>query len=89
MENFLKDFQVLYSEIKIYEDIRYNLEVDIYNKYKKGLPPTTSFTQKTFKWPNPKYELDENICINNTINEMKQYIYDVKHIINDIKIKLI
>jgi hypothetical protein len=89
MENFLRDFQVLYNQIKIYEDIRYNLEVDLYNKYKKGLPPTTSFTQKTFKWPNPKYELDENISINNTINEMKQYIYDVQNIINNIKIKLI
>jgi hypothetical protein len=89
MDNFLREFQVLYNEIKIYEDIRYNLEVELYNKYKKGLPPTTSFTQKTFKWPNPKYELDENISIHNTINEMKQYIYDVQNIINDTKIKLI
>lgn len=89
MDNFLREFQVLYNEIKIYEDIRYNLEVELYNKYKKGLPPTTSFTQKTFKWPNPKYELDENTSIHNTINEMKQYIYDVQNIINDTKIKLI
>lgn len=85
MDDFLKRFQILYSEVKIYEDIRYNLEVELYNKYKKGLPPTTSFTQKTFKWPNPKYELDEQLSINNTIDEMNQYIIDVQDILNDIK----
>jgi hypothetical protein len=89
MDDFLKRFQILYSEVKIYEDIRYNLEVELYNKYKKGLPPTTSFTQKTFKWPNPKYELDEQLSINNTIDEMNQYIIDVQDILNDIKKKLI
>ena len=89
MDDFLKRFQILYSEIKIYEDIRYNLEVELYNKYKKGLPPTTSFTQKTFKWPNPKYELDETVSIQNTKTEMKQYICHVQNIIKDIKIKLI
>ena len=89
MDDFLKRFQILYSEVKIYEDIRYNLEVELYNKYKKGLPPTTSFTQKTFKWPNPKYELDEQVSINNTIDEMNQYIIDVQDILNDIKKKLI
>jgi len=89
MDDFLKRFQILYSEIKIYEDIRYNLEVELYNKYKKGLPPTTSFTQKTFKWPNPKYELDEEVSIKNTIDEMNKYIIDVQDIMNDIKKKLI
>jgi pyocin large subunit-like protein len=89
MDDFLKRFQILYSEIKIYEDIRYNLEVELYNKYKKGLPPTTSFTQKTFKWPNPKYELDEQVSIKNTIDEMNKYITDVQDIMNDIKKKLI
>jgi hypothetical protein len=89
MDDFLKRFQILYSEIKIYEDVRYNLEVELYNKYKKGLPPTTSFTQKTFKWPNPKYEIDEQVSINNTIDEMNQYIIDVQDIMNDIKKKLI
>jgi len=88
MDNFLKNFQDIYAEIKIYEDIRYNLEVEIYNKYKKGLPPTTSFTQKTFKWPNPKYELDENISMNNTIQEMHQYLIDVQVIITNLKNKL-
>jgi hypothetical protein len=89
MDDFLRRFQILYSEIKIYEDVRYNLEVELYNKYKKGLPPTTSFTQKTFKWPNPKYEIDEQVSINNTIDEMNQYIIDVQDIMNDIKKKLI
>ena len=89
MDQFLKDFQILYGEIKIYEDIRYNLEVALYNKYNKGLPPTISFTQKTFIWPNPKYELDENVSIQNTKTEMKQYICHVQNIIKDIKIKLI
>ena len=89
MDDFLRRFQILYSEIKIYEDIRYNLEVELYNKYKKGLPPTTSFTQKTFKWPNPKYELDEEVSIKNTIDEMNKYITDVQDIMNDIKKKLI
>ena len=89
MDDFLKRFQILYSEVKIYEDIRYNLEVELYDKYKKGLPPTTSFTQKTFKWPNPKYEFDEQVSINNTIDEMNQYIIDVQDILNDIKKKLI
>jgi hypothetical protein len=49
------------------------------------VPPTTSFTQKTFKWPNPRYETDEATSIANTIMEMKQYIVDVKNIIQDIK----
>ncbi len=89
MDDFLRRFQILYSEIKIYEDVRYNLEVELYNKYKKGLSPTTSFTQKTFKWPNPKYEIDEQVSINNTIDEMNQYIIDVQDIMNDIKKKLI
>jgi hypothetical protein len=82
MDLFVKDFQIIYNEIKIYEDIRYNLEVE---RYKKGVPPTTSFTQKTFKWPNPTYETDEATSIVNTITEMKQYIVDVKNIIQDIK----
>jgi hypothetical protein len=85
----MREFQILYRNIKVYEDIRYNLEVKLYNKYKKGLSPTKYFTQKTFNWPNPKYELDETVSINNTINEMNQYIIDVQNIINDIKIKLI
>lgn len=89
MDHFLKDFQILYGKIKIYEDIRYNLTVELYNKYKRGLPPTISFTQKTFKWPNPDYELDNNISIKNTLREMNQYINDVQNIIEDIKIKLI
>ena len=82
MDQFLTDFQIIYNEINIYEDIRYNLEVE---RYKKGVPPTTSFTQKTFKWPNPRYETDEATSIANTIMEMKQYIVDVKNIIQDIK----
>ena len=85
MDLFVKDFQIIYNEIKIYDDIRYNLEVERYNKYKKGVPLTTSFIQKTFKWPNPTYETDEATSIVNTITEMKQYIVDVKNIIQDIK----
>ena len=88
MNAFMKEFQNIYKDISMYEDIRYNLEVDLYNKYKKGLPPTTSFTQKTFIWPNPKYELDENISINNTIKEMRQYLIDVEIIITNLKNKL-
>ena len=88
MDIFLKDFQTIYSKIKGYEDIRYNLEIQLYNKYKKGLPPTTSFTQKTFIWPNPKYELDESVSINNTITEMHQYVVDVQNIITDLENKL-
>jgi hypothetical protein len=52
------------------------------------LPPTTSFTQKTFKWPNPKYEVDEQVWINNTLKEEKQYVIDVQNMINDLKLKL-
>ncbi len=88
MNEFMKEFQSIYTTISSYENTRYNLEVEIYNKYKKGLPPTTSFTQKTFKWPNPKYELDENISMNNTIKEMNNYIKDVQSIIADLKLKL-
>jgi len=88
MNAFMKEFQHIYKEIKVYEDIRYNLEVELYNKYKKGLSPTISFTQKTFKWPNPKYEVDEQVSINNTLKEEKQYVIDVQNMINDLKLKL-
>ena len=43
MNAFMKEFQNIYKDISMYEDIRYNLEVDLYNKYKKGLPPTKKF----------------------------------------------
>jgi hypothetical protein len=86
MDQLLNEFQILYGEIKTYDDIRYNLEVE---RYKNGVSPNISFTQKTFKWSNPKYELDDDVSIQNTKTEMKQYICDVQNIIKDIKIKLI
>jgi len=87
-ENFYKLFQQKYAIINDYEKIRYKLEYDLYlikqsNKlspYNK-LSPLITFTQKTFPWPNPKYELDDQVSYHNTLMLMDQYIIEVPQII--------
>jgi len=89
MEEFGKEYEQLYTIIKQKEQVRYDLEVDLFNKNKVGIHPTTSFTQKTFPWPNPKYETDKQKSIDNTVKDMKQYILDVDELIERIKIKIL
>ena len=87
-EDFYKLFQKKYAIINEYEKIRYKLEYDLYlikprNKlspYNK-LSPLITFTQKTFPWPNPKYELDDQVSYSNTLALMDQYIIEVPQII--------
>jgi hypothetical protein len=97
-EEFYSIFQKKYAIINDYEKTRYNLEYELYliksksKTCKKILSPLTTFTQKTFPWPNPKYELDDQISYYNTIVLMDQYIIDVQEIIlsfqAELKLKL-
>jgi len=81
-EDFYKLFQKKYSIINEYEKTRYKLEYDLYILKKQPiLSPLITFTQKTFPWPNPKYELDDQISYSNTIELMDQYIIEVPDII--------
>ena len=85
-EEFYKLFQQKYAIINAYEKTRYNLVYELYlikskSKTCKILSPLITFTQKTFPWPNPKYELDDQISYYNTIVLMDQYIIDVQEII--------
>ncbi len=85
-EEFYKLFQQKYAIIHEYEKTRYNLENELYlikskTRIKEILSPLITFTQKTFPWPNPKYELDDQISYCNTIVLMDQYIIDVQKII--------
>ena len=83
-EDFYKLFQQKYAIISEYEKARYKLEYDLYiikRHIKPILSPLISFTQKTFPWPNPKYELDDQISYSNTIALMDQYIIEVPDII--------
>ena len=83
-EEFYSIFQQKYAIINDYEKTRYNLEYELYlikSKTCKILSPLITFTQKTFPWPNPKYELDDQISYYNTIVLMDQYIIDVQEII--------
>jgi hypothetical protein len=85
----MEEYDKLYKIIKAKEQIRYDLEVELYNKYKEGLHPNKSFIQKTFQWPNPKYETNKQKSIDNTVKDMKQYILDVDELIERIKIKIL
>ena len=81
-EEFYKLFQQNYAIINEYEKTRYKLEYDLYliNPHNK-LSTLITFTQKTFPWPNPKYELDDQVSYRNTIALMDQYIIEVPQII--------
>jgi len=86
-EEFYKLFQQKYAIINAYEKTRYNLVYELYliksksKTCKKMLSPLITFTQKTFPWPNPNYELDDQISYYNTIVLLDQYIIDVQEII--------
>lgn len=85
-EEFYSIFQKKYAIINEYEKTRYNLVYELYlikskNCIKEMVSPLISFTQKTFPWPNPKYELDDQISYYNTIVLMDQYIIDVQETI--------
>ena len=87
-EEFYRKFQEKYSIIKAFEMERYKLEEKLFLikkiKNPKMLSPLITFTLKTFPWPNPKYETNDEISYTNTLNAMDQYIIDVqKLIIND------
>lgn len=92
-EDFYSIFQKKYAIISEYEKTRYNLEYDLYIikskiRIKEIVSPLISFTQKTFPWPNPKYELDDQISYYNTIISMDQYIIDVQETILSLQIEL-
>jgi len=81
-EDFYNIFQQKYAIINEYEKTRYTLEYDLYlHNNKPVLSPLITFTQKTFPWPNPKYELDVQVSYTNTLIHMDQYIIDVQEII--------
>jgi hypothetical protein len=93
-EEFYKVFQQKYAIINDYEKTRYSLEYELYliksnpNHCKQILSPLITFTQKTFPWPNPKYELDDKISYFNTILAMDQYIINVQEIILSLQTEL-
>lgn len=89
MEEFGKEYETLYKIIKHKEQVRYDLEVELYNKNKVGIHPNISFTQKTFQWPNPKYETDKQKSIDNTVKDMNKYLLDVDELIERLKIKIL
>jgi hypothetical protein len=81
-EDFYRIFQQKYAIINEYEKKRYKLEYDLYILNNKPvLSPLITFTQKTFPWPNPQYELDDQVSYHNTIILMDKYIIDVQEII--------
>lgn len=80
-EDFYKIFQQKYAIINEYEKVRYKLEYDLYILKPHIVSPLISFTQKTFPWPNPKYELDDQVSYSNTLALMDQYIMEVPDII--------
>jgi hypothetical protein len=84
-EDFYNIFQQKYAIINEYEKTRYKLEYDLYLRNKPVLSPLITFTQKTFPWPNPKYELDDQVSYTNTLIHMDQYIIDVQEIILSLK----
>ena len=93
-EDFYSIFQKKYAIISEYEKTRYNLEYELYIikskiRIKEIVSPLISFTQKTFPWPNPKYELDDQISYCNTIALMDQYIIDVQETIVSLQTELI
>ncbi len=80
-EDFYKIFQQKYAIISEYEKARYKLVYDLYIIKPHIVSPLISFTQKTFPWPNPKYELDDQVSYSNTLALMDQYILEVPDII--------
>jgi len=95
-EEFYSVFQQKYVIINDYEKTRYSLEYELYliksnlnpNHCNQILSPLITFTQNTFPWPNPKYELDDKISYYNTIILMDQYIIDVQEIILSLQTEL-
>ena len=91
-EDFYIIFQEKYAIIKIFEMERYKLEEKLFliNKINnpKLLSPLITFTLKTFQWPNPKYETNDQISYHNTIMEMDKYIIDVQLLLKEHKHKL-
>uniref|UniRef100_A0A6C0JPF8 Uncharacterized protein n=1 Tax=viral metagenome TaxID=1070528 RepID=A0A6C0JPF8_9ZZZZ len=91
-EEFYTIFQQKYSIIKDFEMERYKLEQELFLFKKlsnpKMLSPLITFTIKTFQWPNPQYETNEQISFSNTLVAMDQYIIDVEKTINDQNIQL-
>ena len=92
-EEFYSIFQKKYAIINEYEKTRYNLVYELYlikskKRMQEMISPLISFTQKTFPWPNPKYELDDQISYYNTIVSMDQYIIDVQETILSLQIEL-
>ncbi len=81
-EEFYKIFQEKYAIIKVFEMERYKVEEQLFLiqkvKNPKMLSPLITFTLKTFPWPNPKYETNDQISYHNTIMAMDQYIIDVQ-----------
>ena len=86
-EEFYRIFQEKYAIIKEFEMERYKLEekLFLFNKINnpKILSYLITFTTKTFPWPNPKYETNDQISYYNTIIAMDQYILDVQDIIKE------
>ena len=83
-EDFYRIFQEKYAIIKEFEMERYKLEEQLFLIKKPNNPKMLSnlitFTLKTFPWPNPKYETNDQISYRNTLIEMDQYIKDVPNI---------
>ena len=91
-EEFYSIFQKKYAIIKEFEMERYKLEQKLFSFKKINNPnmlsPLITFTIKTFPWPNPQYETNEQRSFSNTLVAMDQYIIDVKNTINDQNIQL-
>lgn len=91
-EEFYSIFQQKYEIIKEFELERYKLEQKLFLFKKlnnpKMLSPLITFTIKTFPWPNPQYETNEQISFSNTLVAMDQYIIDVEKTINEQNIQL-
>jgi hypothetical protein len=89
-EEFYSIFQKKYSIIKAFEIERYKLEEKLFLiekiKNPKILSPLITFTLKTFPWPNPKYETNDETSYTNTLIAMDQYIIDVQKLLNDTKV---
>ncbi len=83
-EDFYRIFQEKYAIIKEFEMERYKLEEQLFLIKKPSNPKMLSnlitFTIKTFPWPNPKYETNDQISYKNTLVAMDQYIKDVPNI---------
>jgi hypothetical protein len=92
VEEFYSIFQKKYAIIKAFEMERYKLEQELFSFKKltnpKMLSPLITFTIKTFPWPNPQYETNDQISYQNTLVAMDQYIFDVQNTINEQNINI-